>query len=370
MQRLGLTRTLTSRGIVPSSALGYLGETSRRLVSQPNRGDRFQLCHLVTKTRVQAKRNGPRGVLLDTLDSTILPRTCTSQSSAGYPALEINGKNFNGYALLKKKRRPPLSPTITGYLPWNCDTAQFFMASRALWASKAASSLRISTFRRGFASGRSIPLVSFLPSNFLNVHLKYADSHEWVDVDGTSAKIGITDHAQDHLGDVVYVELPEVGATVSKGKNFGAVESVKATSDVYSPVSGEVIEVNTELSHSPGLFRICGLKRARFLLAMASASPPILIPLPPLPPDALASRSSCLHHCFSIVVRISTFFRLLHHDFLLHMTLPMPPAAPVAIFRIDAPVPPLLSSPDASASSLVAIFCIASTSSPDAPPLG
>ncbi|KAK8959782.1 hypothetical protein KSP40_PGU006817 [Platanthera guangdongensis] len=84
-------------------------------------------------------------------------------------------------------------------------------------------------------------------------HLKYADSHEWVDVDGTSGKIGITDHAQDHLGDVVYVELPEVGATVSKGKNFGVVESVKATSDVYSPVSGEVIEVNTELSHSPGL---------------------------------------------------------------------------------------------------------------------
>ena len=58
---------------------------------------------------------------------------------------------------------------------------------------------------------------------------------------------------QDHLGDVVYVELPEVGATVTKGKNFGAVESVKATSDIYSPVSGEVIEVNSELNDSPGL---------------------------------------------------------------------------------------------------------------------
>lgn len=58
---------------------------------------------------------------------------------------------------------------------------------------------------------------------------------------------------QDHLGDVVYVELPDVGTTVTKGKNFGAVESVKATSDVYSPVSGEVVEVNSELNNSPGL---------------------------------------------------------------------------------------------------------------------
>ena len=82
---------------------------------------------------------------------------------------------------------------------------------------------------------------------------KYADSHEWVKADGNSATIGITDHAQVHLGDVVYVELPEVGSTVTKGNNFGAVESVKATSDVYSPVSGEVIEVNSELSDSPGL---------------------------------------------------------------------------------------------------------------------
>ncbi|KAL0925446.1 hypothetical protein M5K25_003778 [Dendrobium thyrsiflorum] len=107
------------------------------------------------------------------------------------------------------------------------------------WVTRAAFHLRISVSRRGFAS--------------VIEHLKYADSHEWADVDGTYAKIGITDHAQDHLGDVVYVELPEVGATVSKGKNFGAVESVKATSDVYSPVSGEVIEVNTKLNESPGL---------------------------------------------------------------------------------------------------------------------
>ncbi|KAG0462616.1 hypothetical protein HPP92_021092 [Vanilla planifolia] len=113
------------------------------------------------------------------------------------------------------------------------------MASSLVWASRAASRLRISTFRRGFAS--------------VTEHFKYSDSHEWVDVDGTAAKIGITDHAQGHLGDVVYVELPDVGVAVSKGKNFGAVESVKATSEIYSPVSGEVIEVNNKLSESPGL---------------------------------------------------------------------------------------------------------------------
>ncbi|KAJ1397115.1 Single hybrid motif [Sesbania bispinosa] len=83
--------------------------------------------------------------------------------------------------------------------------------------------------------------------------LKYADSHEWVKVDGNSATVGITDHAQDHLGDVVYVELPEVGAAVTQGGSFGAVESVKATSDINSPVSGKVVEVNEELNSSPAL---------------------------------------------------------------------------------------------------------------------
>ncbi|XP_043689118.1 glycine cleavage system H protein 2, mitochondrial-like [Telopea speciosissima] len=112
------------------------------------------------------------------------------------------------------------------------------MASR-LWASRAASYLRLSVCHRGFAS--------------VVKDLKYADTHEWVKVEGTSATIGITDHAQDHLGDVVYVELPEVGASVSQGNSFGAVESVKATSDVNSPVSGKVIEVNEELNSSPGL---------------------------------------------------------------------------------------------------------------------
>ncbi|KAL9453039.1 hypothetical protein AB3S75_008770 [Citrus x aurantiifolia] len=113
------------------------------------------------------------------------------------------------------------------------------MASRLLCASRAASYLRISVFHRGFSS--------------VIKDLKYADSHEWVKVDGNSATIGITDHAQDHLGDVVYVELPEVGVTVKQGASFGAVESVKATSDVNSPVSGKVVEVNEELSSSPAL---------------------------------------------------------------------------------------------------------------------
>jgi len=83
--------------------------------------------------------------------------------------------------------------------------------------------------------------------------LKYADSHEWVKVDENSATVGITDHAQDHLGDVVYVELPEVGAAVTQGGSFGAVESVKATSDINSPVSGKVVEVNEALNSSPAL---------------------------------------------------------------------------------------------------------------------
>lgn len=83
--------------------------------------------------------------------------------------------------------------------------------------------------------------------------LKYADSHEWVKVEGNTAIVGITDHAQDHLGDVVYVELPEVGAPVEQSSSFGAVESVKATSDINSPVSGKVVEVNKELNDSPGL---------------------------------------------------------------------------------------------------------------------
>jgi glycine cleavage system H protein len=77
--------------------------------------------------------------------------------------------------------------------------------------------------------------------------LKYAKSHEWVKLDGDVATIGITDFAQSELGDVVYVELPEVGRTLQSGEIFGSVESVKTVSDIYAPISGEVIEVNGAL---------------------------------------------------------------------------------------------------------------------------
>ncbi|RUR38399.1 glycine cleavage system protein GcvH [Vreelandella populi] len=89
--------------------------------------------------------------------------------------------------------------------------------------------------------------MSNLPAN-----LRYAKSHEWVldHQDGT-VSVGITDHAQEALGDVVFVELPEVGQTLTQGKEFGVIESVKAASDLYSPVNGEVIEVNEALEDSP-----------------------------------------------------------------------------------------------------------------------
>ena len=81
--------------------------------------------------------------------------------------------------------------------------------------------------------------------------LKYAESHEWVKVEGGEATIGITDFAQSELGDVVYVELPEVGTAVEAKETFGVVESVKAASDVYSPISGEVTAVNDALVDDP-----------------------------------------------------------------------------------------------------------------------
>ena len=81
--------------------------------------------------------------------------------------------------------------------------------------------------------------------------LQYTRSHEWVRREGETATVGITDHAQDELGDVVFVELPEVGATFDAGEAFGAVESVKAVSDLYAPVGGEVLEVNGALEDAP-----------------------------------------------------------------------------------------------------------------------
>ena len=81
--------------------------------------------------------------------------------------------------------------------------------------------------------------------------LQYTKSHEWVRIEGDTATIGITDHAQDELGDIVFVELPEEGATFDAGESFGTVESVKAVSDLYTPVGGEVVEVNSALEDAP-----------------------------------------------------------------------------------------------------------------------
>src|SRR3979411_1503577 len=80
---------------------------------------------------------------------------------------------------------------------------------------------------------------------------RYTKEHEWVRVEGDIGVIGITDHAQKELGDIVYVDLPKVGAKVEKGKTLGSVESVKAVSDIYAPVSGEVVEVNALLATAP-----------------------------------------------------------------------------------------------------------------------
>ncbi|XP_047968776.1 glycine cleavage system H protein, mitochondrial-like [Salvia hispanica] len=114
-----------------------------------------------------------------------------------------------------------------------------------MWASSTANALRLST-----CASKSPAFRAF--STVLD-DLKYASSHEWVKHDGPVATIGITDHAQEHLGELVFVELPEPGKEVKQGTGFGAVESVKATSDVNSPISGEVVEINSKLADSPGL---------------------------------------------------------------------------------------------------------------------
>jgi glycine cleavage system H protein len=80
---------------------------------------------------------------------------------------------------------------------------------------------------------------------------KYTKDHEWIELAGDRGKIGITDYAQQQLGDVVYVELPDVGQKVKQGQSFGTIESVKAVSELYSPVTGEVVDVNTALKDKP-----------------------------------------------------------------------------------------------------------------------
>jgi glycine cleavage system H protein len=84
-------------------------------------------------------------------------------------------------------------------------------------------------------------------------NLQYTAEHEWVAIDGAVASVGITDYAQQALGDVVYVQMPAAGTTVSAGEPCGEVESTKSVSDIYSPVDGEVIEANPEIEDDPGL---------------------------------------------------------------------------------------------------------------------
>lgn len=84
------------------------------------------------------------------------------------------------------------------------------------------------------------------PENF-----KYTKEHEWVSVEGDTGTVGITFHAQKELGDIVYVDLPKIGAAVEVGKSFGSVESVKAVSDIYSPVTGEIVGINSLLADAP-----------------------------------------------------------------------------------------------------------------------
>ena len=81
--------------------------------------------------------------------------------------------------------------------------------------------------------------------------LKYTPDHEWVEIVGERARVGITDYAQEQLGDVVYIELPDVGTSLQHGQSFGTIESVKAVSELYAPVSGRVVQVNAALKEKP-----------------------------------------------------------------------------------------------------------------------
>jgi glycine cleavage system H protein len=101
---------------------------------------------------------------------------------------------------------------------------------------------------------------------------KYSKEHEWIKVEGNIGTIGITAFAQDQLGDVVFVELPTVGRTLKQGEQFGVVESVKTVSDLYSPVTGKVVEINSELDASPELVN-SGPYEAGWMLKIEIANP-------------------------------------------------------------------------------------------------
>jgi len=102
--------------------------------------------------------------------------------------------------------------------------------------------------------------------------LRYTKTHEWVRLDGDVATIGITDHAQQELGDITYIELPEVGTTLSQSEPFGIVESVKAASDVYAPIDGEVVERNDEAIGAPDTVNTSPYERA-WLIRVRIADP-------------------------------------------------------------------------------------------------
>ena len=108
------------------------------------------------------------------------------------------------------------------------------------------------------------------PSNF-----RYTDQHEWVSLDGSAATVGITDHAQHQLGDIVYLELPKVGDRVEAGKACGTVESVKAVSEIYSPVTGAVTEVNSALVEKPEWINQDPHGKA-WMIRVAVSAPPLL----------------------------------------------------------------------------------------------
>jgi glycine cleavage system H protein len=112
---------------------------------------------------------------------------------------------------------------------------------------------------------------------------KYAKTHEWAKIEGKIALVGITDHAQDSLGDVTFIELPPIGKKVTKGKECCVIESVKAASDIYAPVSGEVTEVNKELESHPEninadpygnawIMKICNFTESDFMDLMDAAA--------------------------------------------------------------------------------------------------
>ena len=94
--------------------------------------------------------------------------------------------------------------------------------------------------------------------------IRYTKEHEWVKVDGDTATVGISPYAQEQLGDVVFVELPEVGKKVEKGKEMAVVESVKAASEVYAPIAGEVVEVNNALTDAPATVNVDALGKGWF----------------------------------------------------------------------------------------------------------